>query len=805
MQKSGGKVAVIHRSFMIFVVFCGLLMTSVALAHSPHDDAEVIAISPQFEYDQTIFCAFYARSNYLIKSVDGGNSWVPSQIGLSPEQIKDLAISPGYYNDQTIFAGSNGDGVYRTTDGGGIWTKIDVGLFDLEVTKLAISPRFDQDGIIFAGTKSGQIFLSSNGGDNWIVRSSGLPGVEISTLAISPTYSDQDKILYAGTATDGVYVSANAGMSWNQINTGLIDLEVTTLAISNDYATDKTLFVGTLTQGVFKSTSGGLTWDTFNSGINDFRVVRLVVSPLFGTDQTVFCVSNDTGAYKSTDGGNSWTLYEEGFEYRAPQTELHFKGVAFSPNYVDDRIVFVWMFEGLFKSKNRGQNYFQLNIYPQTIVRSMVVSPDFASDGTVFAATNGGGVYRSMDNGTTWETKNTGLTFRFLSPIDISPDFANDDMVWTGTLNYVNTSTDRGDRWIPIKGDTSGNYFLSRSLGVSPDFANDGTVYTGNLFRGLHALYRSTNRGLSYQPVDVEVNSVAVIAFSPNFGSDGIMYIGTNVGVLRSTDSGANFLLSSDEVNVEWMVVSPDFSNDYTVFMGEHFGGVYKSTNGGNSWLETNTGLPDNVALTQIAISDGYATDQTVLISTVSSGVFVSTDGGANWTYSGLEGNYLRSLAASSNYSQDGIVFAGGWDGVHRMALGGGWSRVLNMTRYEESSDLVLVKGTWKGYAIEFASERDVYYSAETGNSLTLSFVGTSVDWLGSKAKNLGIAAVYVDDVFLATVDQYDEETKWQEVLYSVQGLTPGLHRMKISVTGMANANATGQYVVVDAFEVINP
>jgi len=781
-------------------------MTGGALAHSPHDDAEVIAISPQFKYDRTIFCAFYARSNFLVKSVDGGNSWFPSQIGLSPQQIKDLAISPTFFADQIVFAGSNGDGVFKTTDGGGTWATINAGLADLEVTRLSISPRFDQDPIVYAGVESGLIYCTQDGGDNWESCSTGLPGSEITALAISPAFKDQDEILYVGTSTAGVYASTNGGRRWYPVNNGLSDLQITTLAISNDYATDSVVIAGTASAGVFASTDGGLNWYNASFDISDKHVVRIDLSPQFGEDQTMFCVSNDTGAYKSTDGGDSWKLYDDGFEYRAPQTALHFKGVAFSPNYVDDRIVFVWMFEGLFKSKNRGQNFFQLNLYPQTIVRSMAISPDYANDGTLFAATNGGGVYRTADGGTTWETKNTGLSFRFLSPIDISPEFAADNMVWTGTLKYVNASTDRGDMWYPMQGDTAGNYFLSRSLGVSPDFANDRTLYTGNLFRGKHALYRSFDRGVTYEPVvNVGVNSVAVIAFSPDFATDRTMFVGSNVGVLRSIDGGTSFQLTTNDRDTETVVVSPDFAADNTVFMGEHFGRVHKSTDRGWSWFESSNGLPGNVAVTQIVISEGYSSDRTLFASTVSSGIQKSTDGGENWTLSGLEGNYLRSMALSPNYLQDKIVFAGGWDGVYKQTPGIGWSRVMSLTRFEEDSDVVLVKGDWNVYSNSFASERDVYYSDTTGNSLTVSFVGTSVDLLGTKAKNLGIAAVYVDDVLVATVDQYSDETLWQQVLHSEQGLAPGLHRMKVSVTGMANSAAVGKHVMVDAFEVVNP
>jgi len=774
-----------------------------AAAHSPHDDAEVIVLSPQFEYDKTMFCAFYARCNYLIKSTDGGLSWFPAQSGLSPEQIKDLAISPAYHSDQTLFAGSRRDGVYKSNNGGRSWQKTNSRISDLVVTRLAISPTFDLDETIFAGTESGQVFRSRDGGLNWTSCSTGLPGKEITALALSPRFQE-DGLLFGATLGGGIFLWSEGTSGWTACNTGLTDLDVLTLALSPEFGSDGTLFAGTCAGGVFESTDSGQSWNDVNEGISDKHVVGIAVSPCFDSDRTVICVSNDTGAFKSIDGGDSWTLYDEGLTYLVPQTALHFKGVTFSPDYIDDRIVFVWMFEGLFKSKNRGQNFFQLDIYPQTIVRSMVVSPEYASDGSLFAATNGGGVYRSTDGGMTWETKNTGLSFRFLSPLAISPDYGTDNTIWTGTLKTVNRSIDRGNYWTPFAGDPSGNYFLSRSLGVSPNYSYDTTIFSGNLHRGEYALYRSIDGGETFQPVPVVADAVSAINFSPEFTSDRVVYLGTNRGVLVSTDGGNSFDATSMDLDVEALTLSPAFVTDRTLFMGEHFGGVHKSTNGGHDWFVASYGLPENVAVTQLLISPDYASDHTLFISTVSGGMFQSIDGGASWFVLGLEKQYMRCMALSSSYPQDGVVFAGCWDGVYKYSPGDGWRNTLHLTRYEENSDQVLTKGTWTEAFNLLFSELGIYHSHTIQASLTICFMGNAIDWIGPRSSNLGVAALYLDDVLIATVDQYHHRTQWQQVLYSLDQLGDGLHRLKISVTGMAHPDSSGTHVVVDAFDVRN-
>jgi len=781
-----------------------LLVIDDSSSQSLRGNAAVIAVSPDFENDQTVFCALNSQSGCLIKSTNKGLVWNPSQIGLSPRPIKDLAISPDFSNDQIVFAGIDSDGVYKTTDGGETWAAMSVGLGDLEVTKLAISPRFDQDKVIFAGVESGQIFFSSDGGSNWIPRSSGLPGIEIRALAISPAFNSQDEIIYLGTSTDGVYVSTDAGDTWNQAIAGLSDLQINTLAISNDFAADGTLFVGTLSQGVFKSINGGLNWDAYNSGIIDLRVVRIAVSPLYGSDQTVFCVSNDTGAYKSTDGGTSWVLYESGLEYRSTESKRHFRSLAFSPEYQKDGTIFVGMFEGLFLSINTGIRYFPLNVYPQTIVRSIAVSPDYTTDGTIFAATQGGGIYRSSDGGSTWSAINTGLADPTLTTVVVSPDYENDQKLWTGSIEYINASSDQGNVWIPRKVDFPGQFFAALSLAVSPDFTQDKTLFTGNYGCGLFPLYHSNDSGTTYQPVILNVNSVAAVAFSPSFSNDDTVYLGTNDGVLRSTNEGTTFEYTSNDRNADGLAVSPNFANDQTLFMGEHFGGVYKSIDAGGTWFETSSGLPDNVAVTQIVVSNDFANDQTIFASTLSSGIRVSSDGGTNWTLFGLEGNYLDSVALSPDFPVDGTVFAGGWDGVYKKTPGANWNRVLFMTRYEESSHLLKVDGDWNTITDPYASAGAMIYSDMKNASITIFFVGTEVNWIGSTSPMQGIAAVYLDGVFIAEIDQYSPLAEFQKILFDEKGLPKRLHRLKIIVTGISNPSSFGEYIAVDAFEVVN-
>jgi hypothetical protein len=90
---------------------------------------------------------------------------------------------------------------------------------------------------------------------------------------------------------------------------------------------------------------------------------------------------------------------------------------------------------------------------------------------------------------------------------------------------------------------------------------------------------------------------------------------------------------------------------------------------------------------------------------------------------------------------------------------------------------------------------------ASPGARATFSFVGTSVSWIGLRGPQSGIARVYLDGAFQATVDTY-APTALQAVIYSTTTLAAASHTLAIEVTGQANPAATGNLIYVDAFDI---
>lgn len=210
-------------------------------ANWPGGTSLAVDIDPQTS--STLYAAISGMMA-LVKSTDGGRSWVPPNNPLifSGTSVCALAIDP--YAPSTIYAGTMAYGfIFKSTDGGSTWTEADNGLNSSWVFSLAIDPQ--SPSTIFAGTNNG-IFKSTNGGATWIeVNSTGA-----NSLAIDPRVPST---VYAGSYGGGVFKSTDGGTSWSEINTGLTNLAVNALAL--DPADAMTLYAGT-DNGVFSITFG---------------------------------------------------------------------------------------------------------------------------------------------------------------------------------------------------------------------------------------------------------------------------------------------------------------------------------------------------------------------------------------------------------------------------------------------------------------------------------------------------------------------------------------------------------------------
>jgi photosystem II stability/assembly factor-like uncharacterized protein len=121
---------------------------SWSLSYSAQVSVRDFVYSPDFSNDQTVFVA---DAREILKNDNGGNelSWL--SMGTYPDAfgIK-FAISPGYSQDQTIYAAVDKTGILKSTNGGMTWTDFNNGFGSVLPISIAISSK--DPYTLFAGS-----------------------------------------------------------------------------------------------------------------------------------------------------------------------------------------------------------------------------------------------------------------------------------------------------------------------------------------------------------------------------------------------------------------------------------------------------------------------------------------------------------------------------------------------------------------------------------------------------------------------------------------------------------------------------
>jgi len=281
----------------------------------------------------------------------------------------------------------------------------------------------------------------------------------------------------------------------------------------------------------------------------------------------------------------------------------------------------------------------------QTIV-DLAVAP---SDRQVlYAATDRGGVYRTLDGGMFWAAVNNGLLANTnLSSLAISPN--NSQVIYVGSNRGIYKSTNGGDSWS-----------LAGLSGSVQDLAiarsDDQLLYAVG-----SGAYRSTNGGASWSSVltNMELWSVAidplndlkVFAGGDMWNQPGVIY--------KTVDGGTSWIsrtVDSLSGGVRTIVIDPCATE--TIYASKLWGpgGVYKSITGGLSWVRTGLEFAVNTMSLVMAPSDR----QILYAGNMWGGIYRTSDGGTTWASvsAGLpSGVAVPALAV--DLSDPAIIYAG--------------------------------------------------------------------------------------------------------------------------------------------------
>jgi photosystem II stability/assembly factor-like uncharacterized protein len=214
----------------------------------------------------------------VFRSSDAGENWTAKNNGITG--VFDWEISS---IDNSLFTGIFGGGTFRSTDNGENWTELTIGSGIGSVRDFILHNSY-----IFANTWSNGVYRTSDNGDNWEAANNGMTSGGGWDMLSYGSY------LFCSNGY-GVYRSIDDGDNWTQVNNGLTSTTAYRLAQSGSY-----IFVGTYVSGIFRSSNFGDSWEP--AGLNNSTIYALT-----SIGNNIFAGTSNSGVYLSTDNGNNWT------------------------------------------------------------------------------------------------------------------------------------------------------------------------------------------------------------------------------------------------------------------------------------------------------------------------------------------------------------------------------------------------------------------------------------------------------------------------------------------------------------------
>jgi photosystem II stability/assembly factor-like uncharacterized protein len=267
-----------------------------------------------------------------------------------------------------------------------------------DIRVIAVDPN--DTSILFAGTEAG-LYRSKNGGDEWERLESALNDRQIWSMAIDPRNSDT---IYVGTCPSAFFRSDDGGDSWKQLTVelaedcGSIIPRVTTMII--DPEDSQTVYAGIEIDGMRVSRDGGETWEAGNEGLSSLDVHGLTVVP--GQTKTLVAATNNDVCI-TTDLVN-WTPLKvrEHFPWPYCRSALYLSASS-NRIYVGAGNGPPGDQGGLFYTSDLGETWERADFGGNSNSTIWAVVHNPAVSDWIMAYSVSGQIFRSTDNGESWE------------------------------------------------------------------------------------------------------------------------------------------------------------------------------------------------------------------------------------------------------------------------------------------------------------------------------------------------------------------------------------------------------------------
>jgi photosystem II stability/assembly factor-like uncharacterized protein len=620
---------------------------------------------------------FYVAANNggVWKTDDAGRTWHPIFDDQPTGSIGALAIAPS--DPDVIYAGSGeglqrpdlsvGDGIYKSIDGGKIWRHL--GLRDgQQITAILVDPH-DPNRVFAAvlGHPYGPnaergVFRSTDGGENWqkvLYKDENTGGAD---LAFDPT---NPRTIYAvlwaarqgpwengawSGPNSGLFKSTDGGATWQQLTGGLptpseglgrIGIAITPSDPKRMYA-----LVEARPSAVYRSDDAGASWRRVNTETRitgrgaDFACVR--ADP---NNRDVVYVAN-TSTYRSDDAGQTFTAIKG-----APGGD-DYHTIWINP--LNPKIILLAADQGATITVNGGQTW--SSWYNQPTAQFYHVITDNRFPYWVY-----GGQQESGSAGVVSRSDYGEITFRDWHTVGVeeygyvAPDPLNPNIIYGGKVSRFDQTTGEVQQVGPavLRG---GKYRFLRTMPLIFSSVDPHVLYLGS-----QVLFKTINGGHSWDVISPDLtrekyevpSSVGiyteearqeatrrgvVYAIAPSHKDVNVIWAGTDDGLIHVTrDGGKAWKNITPPELTPWSKISQlDASrfDDLTVYaavnrfrLDDQKPHIYRTHDGGATWKETVTGLPDGPVNTvrEDPVRKG------LLFAGTELAVYVSFDDGDHW------------------------------------------------------------------------------------------------------------------------------------------------------------------------------
>ncbi len=545
-------------------------------------------------------------------------------VGLYGGQINTLAI--GSNNSSIIFAGSwSGEGLFKSTNGGINWENRNY-FRNAEVFSIAIGGE-DQKTIWVAHDV--YVAKSVDGGFSWTNCFS--TGEEERYCYCVDVHPHDNNTLYlgcggvkAGDSGGAIFKTTDGGESWRKLRLKA-DYTIRSIAIRQDKPEEVWAVSGRdyVDEGsIYKSINGGKSWKKISTGLKESWFDEIVIA---ANDPPNIFVGGSGGVYRGKDGGESWSrLNISGW----PE-DSWCRALALDP--ADSHKVYAQCYYKFSKSNDGGEHWETSDLVLDDArfeLLSLMVDPQ--RPGVIYGGDASLGIIKSENDGVDWSIINEGISANHIFRMALNP--RNTQVVAASTMMGVYIKRG-GNPWEVL------DYDQSYALTFDPQ---DGlTLFAG--FNGWLGKFNLVSGEATY----LEFPGQTVTALSVTTSNPDVLYVGTEWysldrgGLYKSTDGGETWeriLVKSAPVNV----VKGDLHNPDILYAGSGLfyapvikGNLYKSTDKGKNWHITSLG---DMVINTVAVNPGHP--EIVYVGSGApdvegaAGVFKSGDGGATWQWS---------------------------------------------------------------------------------------------------------------------------------------------------------------------------